>query len=147
MFSPSSCRPSDPRGRATCWALTHIAKLQPTGRKNGQREGEIGPEDLLAKRKGYVVADATGVFDASFKRPSLIECGCNMHSRRYFRKALGAGSWPRGPDIPEDEWSRAPTPECSRVPAPSEPFRAVWPRVILATLILLALLLATYGLG
>jgi len=53
-------------------------------------------------------------------------------------------------DIPEDEWSRAPTPERSRAqsraPSPFEPSRAVWPRVILATLILLALLLATYGL-
>ena len=42
-------------------------------------------------RKGYVVADAAGVFDESFKRPSLIECGCNMHSRRFFRKALDRG--------------------------------------------------------
>jgi transposase len=53
--------------------------------------GELGPEDVLAKRNGFVVADAAGVFDASFKRPSLIECGCNMHSRRYFRKALERG--------------------------------------------------------
>jgi hypothetical protein len=51
-------------------------------------------------------------------------------------------------DIPEDEWSRAPTPERSRASTPFEPSRAVWPRrVILATLILLALLLARYGLG
>jgi len=62
-----------------------------TGKKRGQREGELGPEDLLAKREGYVVADAAGVFDESFKRASLIECGCNMHSRRYFRKALERG--------------------------------------------------------
>jgi len=62
-----------------------------TGKKRGQREGELGPEDVLAMREGYVVADAAGVFDESFKRPSLIECGCNMHSRRYFRKALDRG--------------------------------------------------------
>jgi hypothetical protein len=38
-----------------------------------------------------VVADAAGLYDESFKRPDLIECGCNMHSRRYFRKALDRG--------------------------------------------------------
>ncbi len=61
-----------------------------TGKKNGQRPGEIGPEDLLKHRKGYVVADAAQIFDKSFQRADLIECGCNMHSRRYFVKALEA---------------------------------------------------------
>ncbi len=61
-----------------------------TGKKNGQRPGEIGPEDLLRKRKGYVVADASNIFEASFARPDLIEVGCNMHARRYFVKALEA---------------------------------------------------------
>lgn len=62
-----------------------------TGKKRGQREGELGPEDFLARREGYVVADAAGIYDESFKRKDLIECGCNMHSRRYFRKALDRG--------------------------------------------------------
>lgn len=62
-----------------------------TGKKRGQREGELGPEDFLAMREGFVVADAAGIYDESFKRGSLIECGCNMHSRRYFRKALDRG--------------------------------------------------------
>ena len=62
-----------------------------TGKKRGQREGELGPEDILAMREGYVVADAAGLYDESFKRASLIECGCNMHSRRYFRKTLDRG--------------------------------------------------------
>jgi len=62
-----------------------------TGKKHGQREGELGPADMLAKRKGYTVADAAGIFDTSFKRPGIIECGCNMHARRYFRKALDGG--------------------------------------------------------
>jgi transposase len=62
-----------------------------TGKKRGQREGELGPEDFLAMREGFVVADAAGIYDESFKRASLIECGCNMHSRRYFRKALDRG--------------------------------------------------------
>jgi transposase len=61
-----------------------------TGKKVGQVDGEIGPHDFLAKRKGFVVADAAGIFDESFQRPDLIEIGCNMHARRYFVKALEA---------------------------------------------------------
>jgi transposase len=62
-----------------------------TGSAKGQRKGEIGPADMLALRSGYTVADASNLFDVSFKRPELIECGCNMHARRYFVKALDAG--------------------------------------------------------
>lgn len=59
-----------------------------TGHKTGRAQEDIGPEDFLARRKGYTVADAATVFDASFRRDDLIECGCNMHARRYFVKAL-----------------------------------------------------------
>jgi transposase len=62
-----------------------------TGKKVGQRDGEVGPEDFLRRRKGYTVADAASIFDVSFRRPELIEIGCNMHARRYFVKALDAG--------------------------------------------------------
>ncbi len=62
-----------------------------TGKKNGQRPDELGPEDMLAQRMGYTVADASNLFDSSFERPELIECGCNMHGRRYWTKALDAG--------------------------------------------------------
>lgn len=62
-----------------------------TGKAKGQRAGELGPEDMLKLRKGYAVADAATLFDASFKRDELIECGCNMHGRRYFTKALDRG--------------------------------------------------------
>lgn len=62
-----------------------------TGKKTGQRDGEIGPEDFLKLRTGYTVADAASVFDSSFKRDDIIECGCNTHARRYFRKALDRG--------------------------------------------------------
>lgn len=62
-----------------------------TGKKVGQLPGELGPQDVLARRKGLVVADASAVFDASFQREDLIECGCNMHARRYFVKALDSG--------------------------------------------------------
>jgi transposase len=41
-------------------------------------------------RTGYVVADASNLFDKSFKSPTRIEVGCNMHARRYFVKALDA---------------------------------------------------------
>ena len=62
-----------------------------TGKKTGQRPGEIGPADFLRLRKGPTVADAAALYDESFKRDDLIECGCNMHARRYFVKALDAG--------------------------------------------------------
>lgn len=63
-----------------------------TGKATAQKPGEMGPEDILALREGPTVADAGSQFDASFAtRPNLIECGCNMHGRRYFTKALDAG--------------------------------------------------------
>jgi len=62
-----------------------------TGKQHGQREGEMGPADFLARRVGRTVVDAAPLFDTSFKRAGLVECGCNTHSRRYFRKALAAG--------------------------------------------------------
>jgi transposase len=62
-----------------------------TGKKQGQVPGEMGPEDILKLRSGYTVADASNLFDQSFNREELIECGCNMHARRYWAKALDAG--------------------------------------------------------
>lgn len=62
-----------------------------TGKRDGQRPGELGPGDMLARRTGLTVADASGIFDVAFTRADLVECGCNMHSRRYFTKALDAG--------------------------------------------------------
>ncbi|NJO32613.1 MAG: IS66 family transposase [Rhodospirillales bacterium] len=62
-----------------------------TGKAKAQRPGEIGPADMLKLREGPTVADASGLFDESFARDPLIECGCNMHARRYFVKALDAG--------------------------------------------------------
>jgi len=61
-----------------------------TGKKVAEVDGEVGPEQFLAKRKGFVVADASNIFDESFQRPDLVEVGCNMHARRYFVKALEA---------------------------------------------------------
>ena len=62
-----------------------------TGKKEGQREQELGPADMLALRQGYTVADASSIFDSSFRRPGIVEVGCNMHARRYFTKALEGG--------------------------------------------------------
>lgn len=62
-----------------------------TAKKLGQREGEMGPEDMLKKREGPVVADAANLFDKSFQDDRRVEVGCNMHARRYFVKALEAG--------------------------------------------------------
>ncbi len=70
-----------------------------TGKKQGQRPGEIGPAQMLAQRTGYTVADAAGVFDSSFKREDLIECGCNMHARRRFVKALDGGDKRAAPPL------------------------------------------------
>ena len=61
-----------------------------TGKKDGQRPGEIGPADLLAQRKGPIVADASNLFDEIFESADRVEIGCNMHARRYFVKALDA---------------------------------------------------------
>jgi transposase len=61
-----------------------------TAKKTAQRPDEMGPEQFLALRHGLVVADASNLFDASFQRDDLIECGCAMHARRYFVKALEA---------------------------------------------------------
>jgi transposase len=62
-----------------------------TGKKEGQLPGELGPEDILKLRSGYTVADASNLFERSFSRDEIIECGCNMHARRYWTKALDAG--------------------------------------------------------
>jgi transposase len=62
-----------------------------TAKKCAQREGEMGPEDMLNRRTGFTVADASNLFDKSFKREDLIECGCNMHARRRFVEALDRG--------------------------------------------------------
>jgi hypothetical protein len=62
-----------------------------TLKATGQLAHEMGPEDMLALRSGLTVADASNLFDASFQRAELIECGCNMHARRYFVKALDGG--------------------------------------------------------
>ena len=65
-----------------------------TAKKRGQKEGELGPEEVLEKRrlrgKPNVVADASNLFDQSFAKPGLLEVGCNMHGRRYFSGALDA---------------------------------------------------------
>ena len=70
---------------------TAVCLYASTGKKTGQRKGELGPEDVLAMREGEVVADASPLFDMSFKRKELKECGCNTHARRRFTKALDAG--------------------------------------------------------
>lgn len=62
-----------------------------TGKKDGQRPDELGPQDVLKLRSGKTVADASNLFDLSFQRDDLIECGCNMHARRNFIKAFDAG--------------------------------------------------------
>jgi transposase len=62
-----------------------------TKKAKGQRPGERGPTDILSLRAGITVADADTLFTAQMKRKDVIDCGCNMHARRYFVKALDGG--------------------------------------------------------
>jgi transposase len=62
-----------------------------TGHAQGKTKDDIGPEQFLAQRNGYVVADAASVFEKTFKCDGIIECGCNMHGRRKFIAALEGG--------------------------------------------------------
>src|SRR5260370_41026503 len=55
-----------------------------TGKKVGQVEGEIGPSDFLAKRKGFVVADAAGGFHQALPPPQPHESGVHKHARPHF---------------------------------------------------------------
>ena len=74
---------SGPKVAAYRYASTKKAK--------GQRPGELGPTDILALRTGITVADADTLFTAQMKRSDILDCGCNMHARRYFVKALDGG--------------------------------------------------------
>ena len=71
----------------------HIALylFAPSGHATFDDPRIVGPEDFLALRTGYTVADAATVFDKTFQREGIIECGCNMHARRSFAKALDGG--------------------------------------------------------
>jgi len=62
-----------------------------TGKKVGQRPGELGPEQFLSERSGPTVCDAGSVFLSSLQTGKMIEVGCNMHARRYFVRAMQAG--------------------------------------------------------
>jgi len=50
---------------------------------NGSTLTEALSQDVPALRDS--------LFEKSFRREQLIECGCNMHGRRYFKKALDGG--------------------------------------------------------
>jgi len=84
--------------RGTLWLAvgdgrTAAVTYASSGHRVGVRDEDIGPEDLLRRRLGgLVLADADTKFDRSFEREELTECGCAMHARRYFVKALDAGN-------------------------------------------------------
>jgi hypothetical protein len=62
-----------------------------TKKAKGQRPQERGPTDILALRTGITVSDADTLFAAQMRRDDVTDCGCNMHARRYFVKALDGG--------------------------------------------------------
>lgn len=70
---------------------TALCLYTTTGKAKAQTPHEKGPEDVLKLREGFTVADAATLYDSSFKRPGIIECGCNMHARRYYVKAADRG--------------------------------------------------------
>ncbi|MCP4963882.1 MAG: IS66 family transposase [bacterium] len=91
-----------PKGRrlGTLWATVGASERGPqvaayfyasTKKAKGQRPHEKGPWEILAQRTGIVVSDADTLFVEQRKRDELIDCGCNMHARRYFVKALDRG--------------------------------------------------------
>jgi transposase len=92
----------DPKGkrRGAVWGMAGASSTKPetaayvyasSKKAHKQREGELGPSDILALREGIVVMDMDTLFAAQRKRAELIDCGCNMHARRYFVKALDSG--------------------------------------------------------
>jgi transposase len=71
--------------RGTMWCYVGddsdvLFRYTPTG------EGETGPWSFLAGRKGYIQADAAGVFDRLYngQAASAVEVGCWAHARRKF---------------------------------------------------------------
>jgi transposase len=77
--------PSTPQNieRGTLWGYVGddrdvVFRYAPTG------EGETGPWEFLARRTGYVQADAANVFDRIFNGQvaSAVEVGCWAHGRR-----------------------------------------------------------------
>lgn len=79
--------PTSPQNveRGTMWCyvgddLDVVFRYTPTG------EGATGPWQFLAGRRGYIQADAAGVFDRLFngQEASAVEVGCWAHARRKF---------------------------------------------------------------
>jgi transposase len=71
--------------RGTMWCYVGderdvVLRYTPTG------EGETGPWQFLGGRKGYIQADAAGVFDRLYngQKAAAIEVGCWAHARRKF---------------------------------------------------------------
>ena len=71
--------------RGTMWCYVGddcdvVFRYTPTG------EGATGPWQFLAGRRGYIQADAAGVFDRLFngQEASAVEVGCWAHARRKF---------------------------------------------------------------
>jgi len=73
--------------------LCHVGDNGAVFFKYVPNQSKEGPQEILKDRVGYVCADAAGVYDGVFSKPSsqAIELGCWMHARRYFKKALEAG--------------------------------------------------------
>ena len=54
------------------------------------RHVQDGPKDFLRGYKGYVLADASNVYELLYKDENVTEVGCWAHCRRYFYEALSS---------------------------------------------------------
>jgi transposase len=54
------------------------------------RHVQEGPREFLRGYKGYVLADASSVYELLYKTEEVTEVGCWAHCRRYFYKALSS---------------------------------------------------------
>ena len=62
-----------------------------SGHKRGQADGDIGPGDFLARRKGYTVADAANLFDATFRREASVITQALVEAREARRREQPSG--------------------------------------------------------
>jgi transposase len=54
------------------------------------RHVQDGPKEFLRGYKGYVLADASNVYELLYKDEKVTEVGCWAHCRRYFYEALSS---------------------------------------------------------
>jgi hypothetical protein len=67
------------------------ARVSPGKAARSSADPTSRPEEILRGRIGPTVADAANTFDSAFRQPGIRDCGCHMHGRRCFCRALDGG--------------------------------------------------------